>query len=296
VADLRARLSRDRALVAPGAYDALTARLVEDGGFEAVYLSGAGVSYAQLCQPDVGLVTQSEMAERVAAVSRAVSIPVIADGDNGHGNAVNLMRTVGLFEDAGAAAIQLEDQAFPKRCGHLEGKRLVSTAEMVGKIRAARRARRSADFLVIGRTDARGVLGLDAAIARARAYAEAGADLLFVDAPQDRDELAAIAAALRGVPLVANMVEGGKTPLCDAGELAALGYALVLYPNSLVRRFVAAGAELLAELRCRGTTAGQLDRMVTFDRLNQLTRLDELGALERAFVAGGAPAEEEEGR
>jgi len=281
---LRARLARRPTLVAPGAYDALTARLVEVAGFDAVYVTGAGVSYSHLCQPDVGLVSLSEMVERVASICRAVSIPVIADGDNGHGNAINTMRTVRLFEEAGASAIQLEDQASPKRCGHLDGKRLVSQAEMVAKLGAARAARRSPEFLIIARTDARTVLGLDSAIVRARAYAQAGADVVFVEAPRDRAELRTVADALPGVALVANMVEGGKTELVPTRELEALGYALVLYPNTLVRRFVHAAAEVLGALTTDGTTAHQLDRMVGFAELNRLTRLDELSALERQFV------------
>lgn len=285
---LRQLLAADDIVVAPGAFDAFTARLVENAGFEAVYVSGAGVSYSQLCQPDVGLVSMTEMAGRVAAICRAVDIPVIADGDNGHGNAINLIRTVRAFEDAGASAIQLEDQAFPKRCGHLEGKRLVSESEMVGKLRAARHARRSDDFLIIGRTDARSVLGLDQAIRRAQLYAEAGADVLFVEAPRDSAELRAIADALPHIPLVANMVEGGKTPLVGNSELKSLGYSLVLYPNSLTRTFAAAGAAVLQELRARGTTAGAIERMVDFDQLNELTGLPELEQLERAFVAEGA--------
>lgn len=285
---LRERLSRPEILVAPGAFDALSARLVEDAGFEAVYLSGAGVSYSLLCQPDVGLVSLAEMADRVASVARAVAIPVIADGDNGHGNALNTARAVRLFEDAGAAAIQLEDQAFPKRCGHLDGKRLVSEGEMVGKLRAAVATRRSRDFLVIGRTDARGPLGLEAAIRRAQGYAEAGADVVFVEAPRDRAELAAVAAALPGLPLVANMVEGGATELVPAAELQQLGYSLVLFPNSLTRCFAAAGRAVLGELRARGTTAGMLDRMVSFGELNELTRLHRMTELERRFGGGDA--------
>lgn len=282
---LRERLSTKKILLAPGAYDALTARLVEAAGFEAVYMSGAGVSYSLLAQPDIGLVTQTEMAARAASMTRAVSIPLVADGDNGHGNAINVMRTVRLFEEARVSAIQLEDQSFPKRCGHLAGKKLVSTDEMVGKIRAACAARRSRDFLVIGRTDARGVLGLDEALARARAFREAGADVLFVEAPQDEDEFRAIAKALPGVPLMANMVEGGKTPLVPAARLEELGFAFVIYPNSLTRRFARAGQELLAELAAKGTTAGAVDGMVSFDALNDLVGLDEVAALERDFVA-----------
>jgi 2-methylisocitrate lyase-like PEP mutase family enzyme len=281
---LRARLASGRILVAPGVYDALTARLVASAGFEAAYLSGAGVSYSLLAQPDIGLVTQSEMAERAARVAGSVAIPLIADGDNGHGNAMNVMRTVRLFEDAGVSVIQLEDQDFPKRCGHLAGKKLVSAEEMAGKIRAACSARRSRDMLVIGRTDARSVLGLDEAIARARAYREAGADVLFVEAPQDEDELRAIARALPGVPLMANMVEGGKTPLVPAGRLEELGYAVVIYPNSLIRRFARAGRELLEQLAAEGTTANARAGMVSFDELNDLVGLRELADLERAFV------------
>ncbi len=282
---LRQRLAERDIVVAPGAFDAFTARLVEDAGFEAVYVTGAGVSYSLLCQPDVGLVSLAEMAERVGHIASAVSIPVIADGDNGHGNAINAMRAVRLFEAAGAAGIQLEDQAFPKRCGHLAGKRLVSEAEMVGKIRAARRARKSEDFLIIGRTDARSVLGLDEAIRRAGMYAEAGADVVFVEAPQTRDELAHVASAMPGIPLVANMVEGGKTPMLSAAELSSLGYSLVLFPNSLTRAFAHAGRAVMRELRAAGSTSAVLDRMVSFDELNDLTGLPALSALEAELVA-----------
>lgn len=278
------RLRSGRILVAPGVYDALTGRLVEACGFEAAYLSGAGVSYSMLAQPDIGLVTQSEMAQRAASVARAIAIPLLADGDNGHGNAMNVMRTVRLFEEGGVGAIQLEDQDFPKRCGHLAGKTLVSRREMSGKIRAACAARRSRDMLVIGRTDARSVLGLDEAIGRAREYREAGADVLFVEAPQDEAELGEIARALPGVPLMANMVEGGRTPLVPAARLEELGYALVIYPNSLVRRFVRAGRELLASLGTRGTTAHLTSEMISFAELNELVGLTELSALERTFV------------
>ena len=281
---LRERLARREILVAPGAYDALTARMVEAAGFEAVYLSGAGVSYSLLAQPDVGLVSQTEMADRVASVAGAVGVPVIADGDNGHGNAINLMRTVRLFEAAGASALQLEDQSFPKRCGHLEGKRLVSETEMSLKIRAARAARRSSDFLIIGRTDARSVLGLDEALKRGRAYLEAGADVIFIEAPEGEDEMRAIAKAFPGVPLMANMVEGGKTPLVPAAKLEELGFALVIYPNSLTRRFARAGQELLTELRATGTTSALVDQMIGFGALNALLGLDSFAEKERTFL------------
>lgn len=286
--NLRERLSRREILVAPGVYDAFTARLVEMAGFETAYLSGAGVSYSLLAQPDVGLVHLGEMVERVRTTAGAVKLPLIADGDNGHGNAINLMRTTRAFEQAGAAAIQVEDQSFPKRCGHLAGKTLVSTEEMALKIRAACAARRSRDFLIIGRTDARGPLSLDEALRRGRAYLEAGADVLFIEAPQHREDFVAIARAFPGVPLVANMVEGGKTPLFTAGELESWGFRLVLFPNSLTRRFARAGAELLASLKETGTTAHLLDTMVSFDDLNRLVGLDELSRAEAKYVPGGA--------
>jgi 2-methylisocitrate lyase-like PEP mutase family enzyme len=282
---LRQRLARPEIVIAPGVYDGVTARLVGEAGFEVAYLSGAGVSYSLLGQPDVGLVSLKEMADRVAAVAAALPVPLIADGDNGHGGILNVARTVELFEAGGAAAIQLEDQAFPKRCGHLAGKRLIGTGEMVGKIRAACAARRSDDFLIIGRTDARGVEGLDAAVARARAYREAGADLLFVEAPRSEAELIAVADQLRGVPLVANMVEGGATPSVPAARLEQLGYALVLFPNALTRAFAHSGRRLLAELAATGTTASMSDQMVDFAGLNQLLGLDALMARESELPA-----------
>ena len=274
------RITRPEILVAPGVYDGVTARLVEEAGFEVAYLSGAGVSYSLLGKPDLGLVSLKEMVDRVAAVARSIEIPLIVDGDNGHGGVLNTMATVEMFEAGGAAAIQLEDQAYPKRCGHLEGKRLVPIHEMVSKIRAACRARRSADFLVIGRTDARSVEGLDAAIARAAAYREAGADILFVEAPRSVDELELVAERFRGIPLVANMVEGGVTPSVPATELEAMGYALVLFPNALTRSFVHSGRRLLAQLSSTGSTASAVSQMVGFDELNQLLGLEELTTLE----------------
>lgn len=281
---LRQRLSRAEILVAPGAYDAFTARLIEAAGFEAVYLSGAGVSYANLGQPDVGLLTQTEMLERIANVASAISLPLIADGDTGYGNAINLMRTLRLWEQAGAAAIQVEDQHFPKRCGHLTNKELISTEEMAGKIRAARAARRSDEFLIIARSDARGVAGLEEAIRRGRSYVEAGADVLFIEAPHSRDELQAIARAFPDVPLMANVVEGGQTPLLSADELQKLGYSLVIFPNSLTRHFARAGLNLLAELKARGTTHHLLDQMMSFDELNQLLGIEQFQELERAYL------------
>lgn len=279
------RLAESRILVAPGVYDALTARLVAEAGFEVAYLSGAGVSYSLLGRPDVGLVSLKEMADRVATVAGAIDIPLIVDGDNGHGGVLNTVRTVELFEAAGAAAIQLEDQDFPKRCGHLAGKRLIGADDMVGKIRAACRARSNDGFVIIGRTDARSIEGLPAALDRAARYREAGADVVFVEAPQSVEELAEVAERFRGLPLVANMVEGGVTPCVPARELERLGYSLALFPNALTRAFVHAGRGLLAALRETGTTAGLTDAMVGFDGLNQLLGLDALSALEKDLTS-----------
>ncbi len=282
---LRKRLAENRILIAPGAYDALLARLIEAAGFEAVYFSGAGASYSVLGQPDVGLLTLTEMAERAASIAHAVSIPCIADGDTGYGNALNVMRTVREYERAGVAAIQLEDQEFPKRCGHLSGKRLISPDEMVGKLLAAQEARRNPDFLIIARTDARSVLGIDEALRRGERYIAAGADILFIESPQNVQELEMIARAFRGsVPLMVNMVEGGLTPLLSAAELQELGFRLVIFPNSLTRRIVYAACELLTELKRSGTTTALMPVMVDFKELNEMLGLGHIRTLEKRFL------------
>lgn len=268
-AALRALVERGRLVVMPGAYDALTARLAERAGFEAVYLSGAGVSYTYLAQPDLGLVTLDEMLRRAEAITSVVSVPVLADGDTGFGNAINVRRTVRAYERAGLAGIQLEDQTSPKRCGHLDGKEVVSAEEMAGKIRAAVEARASADFVIVARTDALATDGLEEALRRLQLYADAGADVLFADGIASLDHLAAIPRALR-LPAMANMVEGGKTPLVSAAELEKMGYRLVIYPNSLVRLFALQGAKLLTALRATGTTNGLRHDMLDFSELNDL--------------------------
>ncbi len=273
-------------ILAPGAYDAFTARLVEVSGFEAVYLTGAGVSYTSLAQPDIGLLSGSEMAARAAQLANATSLPVIADGDTGYGNALNVIRTVQEYERAGVAAIQLEDQALPKKCGHLAGKELVSQAEMVGKIEAAIYARRDPDFVIVARTDGIAVEGFEAALGRAQAYSEAGADLIFVEAPRSVEEMRAINAAI-SKPTVANMVEKGRTPLLSAPELAALGYRMVIFPGALTRFFAHAGLEFLARLKADGTTAPQLESMLGFDELNELLGLSQVQQLDRRFAAKG---------
>jgi 2-methylisocitrate lyase-like PEP mutase family enzyme len=281
---LRDLLKRGNILVAPGAYDAFSARLVEAAGFPCAFMSGAGISYTRLAQADVGLVNQSEMVDAVSNLRAGTSLPLICDADNGYGNAMNARRTVQLFEAAGANAIQLEDQAFPKRCGHMAGKKLIGKDEMALKIRASVAARSSRETLIIARTDARTVEGLDAAIARARAYQEAGADILFVEAPLDRAELLEVTKQLPGVPHVVNMVEGGKTPPFAAEELESFGYAIALYPNTLLRVFAKVGTEILGELSRAGTTQHLLDRMLSFDALNALLGIDEFTRLESELV------------
>ncbi len=276
-AQLRAALAADEVLLAPGCYDALTALLIEQAGFACAYLGGASVAFTKLGRPDIGLATMSEMAETIANICARVSIPLVVDADNGFGNALNVQRTVRSYERAGAAAIQLEDQTLPKRCGHLPGKTLISQAEMLGKIHAAQDARHNDDTLIIARTDAIAVAGLDEALARGAAYAEAGADVVFVESPRDRDELARVGAELSPkVPLLANMVEGGKTPILPARELAALGFRLVIFPGAMVRVLSLAGQEYLQALRRDGSTLNFLDRMNDFDAINAVIGTDAM--------------------
>jgi 2-methylisocitrate lyase-like PEP mutase family enzyme len=259
---LRELLAGSGYTIAPGAVDPLTARLVELAGFDAVYLTGGGYSRSQGF-PDLGLLTMTEITSWIARVVETVSIPVISDADTGYGNALNVVRAVREFERTGAAALHLEDQVTPKRCGHYAGKAVVATAEMVGKIKAAVDTRRDENFVIIARTDARAVEGLDAAIERVQAYLEAGADVGFVEAPQSRDELAAVAERVHA-PLVANIFAGGKTPPLPAAELQALGYRLGIYPSQAHRAAIRATQELLAELFANGDTAAIEHRLATF--------------------------------
>ncbi|HEY5900646.1 MAG TPA: oxaloacetate decarboxylase [Burkholderiales bacterium] len=266
---MRERLSRAPLLLAPGVYDALTALLAEQAGFEAVYLSGASIAYTRLGRPDIGLVTASEVADTLQNIRERVAIPVIVDADTGFGNALNVGRTVKQFERAGANLIQLEDQVTPKRCGHLDGKALVSIAEMTGKLRAALDARQNA--LIMARTDAIAVEGLDAAIERAERYVEAGADVLFIEAPRSEDDMTRITQRFaRRVPMLANMVEGGKTPMLDAKSLEALGYRIAIFPGGLARCLAFAAQEYFAALKRDGTTAALRARMLDFQGLNRV--------------------------
>jgi 2-methylisocitrate lyase-like PEP mutase family enzyme len=274
---LREMLVADQVLIAPGCYDGLTALLIEQAGFHCAYLSGASVAFTRLGRPDLGLTTLTEVADTVACIRDRVSLPLIVDGDNGFGNALNVKRTVRWFERMGASAIQLEDQQMPKRCGHLEGKRLIPTGEMAGKIRAALDARADQDTVIIARTDAVAVGGLDAALERAEAYIDAGADVLFVESPGSVEQLRAVGRALGDrIPLLANMVEGGKTPLVPAAELGAMGYRVMIHPGAMVRVLSLAGANYLAALKRDGTTANILDTMIDFSQLNALIGTGDL--------------------
>jgi 2-methylisocitrate lyase-like PEP mutase family enzyme len=274
-------------VVAPGCYDALTALLIEQAGFSAAYLSGASIAYTRFGRPDIGLVSMSEVADTIGVIRERVALPLIVDADTGFGNALNVQRTVRLFASRGASAIQLEDQTMPKRCGHLAEKRLVPTREMVGKLRAALDARPSDEALIIARTDAIAVEGFAAALDRAEAYAEAGADMLFVEAPRSDAELAQIAERFRGrVPVMANMVEGGETPIRDAAQLERLGFALVIFPGGTVRALTHALQSYLAALRRDGTTAAWRDRMLDFRGFQQVIGTAEMLAAGKRYDRG----------
>jgi 2-methylisocitrate lyase-like PEP mutase family enzyme len=282
--NLHSRLARKPIVVAPGVYDAFTALVATQAGFATLYVSGAAIAYTRLGRPDIGLVSMSEVAQTVAMIRDRVASHLIVDADTGYGNALNVARTVREFERVGANAIQIEDQDFPKRCGHLDGKALIPAAEMCGKLRAALDARRARDTLIIARTDAIAVEGFDRAIERAILYGEAGADMLFVEAPKTRDDLARTAGALRGqAPLMANMVEGGKTPPLSAAELEAIGFALVIFPGGIVRAFGHLASEYYALLAKHGSSEPFRSRMLDFDDLNDLIGTPELLALGKRY-------------
>ncbi|MEM8580796.1 MAG: isocitrate lyase/phosphoenolpyruvate mutase family protein [Pseudomonadota bacterium] len=276
---MRDRLSRPEILTTPGVYDALTAKLAKDAGFEALYLSGAAVAYTRLGRPDIGLTSVTEMAETMALVRDRVDLPVIIDADNGFGNALNAQRTMRLYERAGANALQVEDQSYPKRCGHLSDKTLIPSAEMAGKIQAMVDARLNDETLVIARTDAIAVEGYAAAIERAETYREAGADVLFIEAPEDEAQLSAIAEHFAGrIPLLANMVEGGATPTKSASYLEALGFSVVIFPGGIVRALARAAEDYYASLKAHGSNAPFQNRMFDFSALNE--RLETPAMLE----------------
>jgi 2-methylisocitrate lyase-like PEP mutase family enzyme len=280
---LRARLKSPQILLAPGVYDGLTAALATDAGFEALYLSGAAVAYTRLGRPDIGLTTASEMADTMALIADRTDLPVIIDADTGFGNALNARRTMQTYERAGAQALQVEDQTYPKRCGHLADKSLISPAEMVGKIAAMADARRH-DTLIIARTDAIAVEGFDAAIDRAGQYIDAGADVLFIEAPRDRDELTKIAQTFAGrVPLLANMVEGGATPISSAATLQEIGFDIVIFPGGIVRALAKTAESFYASLLKSGSNKPFSDRMHDFDGLNAAIGTPDMLAVGKRF-------------
>jgi 2-methylisocitrate lyase-like PEP mutase family enzyme len=283
---LRRRLAEPRPLLAPGVYDPLSALLAEQAGIEALYLSGGAVAYTQLGRSDVGLTTATETANVLARIRDRVALPLIVDADTGYGNALNVQRTIRDFERAGANMVQLEDQDFPKRCGHLAGKSLVGTAEMCGKLRAALDARHSSDTLVLARTDAVAVEGLDAALERAEAYLACGADALFIEALRSREQMRmACDRFAHRVPLLANMIEGGQTPVSSAQDLGEVGFRIVIFPGGTVR-WVAAGLQrYFANLAAEGTTAALRDQMLDFDQLNGVIGTPELLARGQAYAA-----------
>jgi len=279
---LKERLAARDALLIPGAANAMTAKLIETLGYEAVYLTGAGVTNMSLGMPDHGLVTLSEIAEHCRWIADATGLPIMVDADTGFGNPVNTWRTVRMLERAGASAIQLEDQVFPKKCGHFAGKEVIPAAEMVQKIRAAVDARHDGDLQIVARTDARAIDGLEAALERAEAFVEAGADVTFVEAPTSRDELAAIARRLR-VPQVANMVHGGKTPIVPQRDLASMGFGCVLYANAALQAALLATERVLGALRRDGSLENVGELLAGFEERQRAVAKPFFDALEAKY-------------
>jgi carboxyvinyl-carboxyphosphonate phosphorylmutase len=286
-------LASNEMVLAPGCYDALGARLVEEAGFGAAYMTGFGTAASRLGRPDVGLLTLTEMADNARRIAQAIEIPVIADADTGYGNPINVIRTVQEYEAAGVAAVHIEDQVMPKKCGHMEGKQLIRAEEMVAKVQAAVAARRSPGFLIIARTDARAPEGLDAAIERARAYRAAGADVLFIEAPQSVEEIETIASSFEGVPLLFNYAEGGKTPPVSHEQLHRLGFRIVIFPISTLLTATAAMRAALAQIKADGTPIELLDEMLPFNAFLDFIGLPEIRELEERFATDPTPPSEE---
>jgi 2-methylisocitrate lyase-like PEP mutase family enzyme len=281
--DLRKRLARKQLVVAPGVFDMVSLRCANQFGFEALYMTGYGTVASHLGLPDAGLATYTDMVGRVKAMAAQAAAPLIADGDTGYGGLLNVRHTVRGYEDAGAAAIQLEDQEFPKKCGHTPGRRVIATEDMVRKIRVAVESRRSADFLVIARTDARTSLGLDEALRRAEAYAKAGADVLFVESPESQEEMRTIGRAF-DLPLVANMVEKGRTPVLTRDELQALGYRLAIFPVTALLAALHAMSGVYAHLRETGSSAGAAVPLHDFADLTKLMGFEDVWEFDRTHA------------
>lgn len=281
---LRKLLADQAILVAPGAHDALSARVIEKCGFQAVYMTGYGQAASSIGMPDIGLLDMTEMLDRARKTVACVSVPVIADADTGFGNAINVMRTVREYEAAGVAALQLEDQVAPKRCGHMANRRVVSTEQMIGKIKAALDARTDPDLCIIARTDARTQHGIDEAIRRAKMYEEAGADIIFVESVESEEEMRKVHANIKAYTL-ANMVEGGRTPLLSNAKLQEIGYSLVIYPTASTYVTAKSMFDLMNGLKRDGTTTTMQDRMLVFSEFNDLVGLGEFGKLSDTYVA-----------
>src|SRR5579859_179438 len=282
---LRELLAGPEIVQAPGAYDALSARIVEAAGFPVVYMTGFGSSAGLLGRPDVGLLSAAEMVENARRMAAAISVPLIADADTGYGNPLNVMRTVELYEAAGVAGLHIEDQVAPKKCGHMEGKQVVPAEEMAQKLRAAVHARRDPDFLIIARTDARAVLGLDEALRRGRLYAEAGADMLFIEAPENEAECRAVGEAFAGgPPLLFNWADSGKTPPLPLAQNQSFGYKLVIYPISALLAATRAMQRVVETIKRTGTPASFNGEMLTFPQFNEFIGLPAVRELEREFV------------
>jgi 2-methylisocitrate lyase-like PEP mutase family enzyme len=284
-ARLRELLNSGQTVVAPGAFDPLAARLVEEAGFAAVYMTGFGTSAALLGRPDVGLLTMTEMADSAGRIAACVDIPLIADADTGYGNPLNVIRTVGAYEAAGVAGLHIEDQVAPKKCGHMEGKLVVGADEMAQKVRAAVDARTDPDFVIIARTDARAVEGLDRALDRARRYRDAGADVLFIEALVSEAEIEAAAAAFPDVPLLFNWAEGGKTPPVSLDRLTELGYRIVIFPIGTLLAATAAMRRILQEIAAAGTPASLLGELPTFGEFTDFIGLPEVRGIEQRYIA-----------
>ena len=284
-AKLRALLAAGGPGIVPGATDCFTAKLIEQAGFPAVYVTGGGTANTYLGGPDIGLITLNELASQVERISDAVSVPVIADCDTGFGGVANVKRTIKLYERIGAAGLHIEDQVFPKRCGHFEGKSVAPVEEMLYRLQAALDARTDPNFVIIARTDARGPEGLESALARAHAYREIGADMVFVEAPNSLEELQRISKEFKGTPLVANMIERSRTPLVPEKELLAMGFNVILYANAALYLGSFAIRQGLEVLRKEGTTESMLDRRTSFQERQKLVGLEKLDAAERDLVA-----------
>lgn len=280
---LRQMLEKEEIVVAPGAYDALSAKIIEQAGFRAVYITGAGVASSQIGVPDIGLVTMTEMVTQAKNIVNATDIPVICDADTGYGNAINVMRTIREFEKAGVAAVHIEDQITPKKCGHWEGKQIIPVKEMANKIKAAVEAREDPDFIIIARTDSRSEFGLEDAIERGRAYHEAGADVIFVEAPQTVNEIKIISKSITK-PILINLPEGGKTPILPLRELQEMGYRIAIFPSSLWMACIKAMQDVLKELKEKGNTDNFRERMVSREELFDFVDISYYRSLENKYI------------